>query len=224
MTSPHSGKKIAIVLSGCGYLDGSEITEAVSTLIGVSQAGAQYQCFAPENHFTPVDHVSGEASKDPQRIPLTEAARIARGNIKPLAELLAKDFDAVIFPGGFGAAKVLSTWASEGAKAAVLPNVQRVIEDFHKADKPIGAICIAPNLLALTLGKKGPTLTIGNDKETAQEIQKTGARHEECSVRDYVTDREHKIVTTPAYMYGDARPEDVFKGIQGLCKEIVEMS
>lgn len=220
----RSNKKIAIVLSGCGHMDGSEITEAVSTLVGVSQAGGQYQCFAPDIQIEPMNHVSKSPASGEKRNPMIEAARIARGNIDSISKLQAKDFDAVIFPGGYGAAKVLSTWATQGAGSQPLPEVRRVIEDFHKSGKPIGAICIAPTLVALTLGKEKPTLTIGDDPETAQEIAKTGAVHENCPVDDFVTDREHKIVTTPAYMYGSARPDEVFKGIAGLCKEVVEMA
>ena len=38
---------------------------------------------------------------------LVESARIARGNISPLSTLSATSYDAVVFPGGFGAAKNL---------------------------------------------------------------------------------------------------------------------
>jgi len=153
---------------------------------------------------------------------LTEAGRIARGKIENIEKLEAKNFDAVAFPGGFGAAKNLCNWAEKGSACEVNPQVQRVILDFFNASKPIGAICIAPVLLAKVLGHKKVTVTIGNDKETAAEIEKTGAVHEECPVDDYITDRESKIVTTPAYMYGEAKPHDVFKGIFGLAHELVE--
>ncbi|HEX7676456.1 MAG TPA: isoprenoid biosynthesis protein ElbB, partial [Bdellovibrio sp.] len=136
--------------------------------------------------------------------------------------LHAKDFDAIAFPGGFGAAKNLCNWAEKGAKCDVNPDVKRVILDFHSASKPIGAICIAPVLLARVLGDKKVTVTIGDDQDTIAEILKTGAQHEECPVDDYITDRETKVVTTPAYMYGDAKPNEVFAGIFGLAHELVE--
>lgn len=215
-------KSVAVILSGCGFKDGSEITEAVSTLINLSEAQANYSCFAPDKSIEPVDHVSDEVLAP--RNMLSESARISRGQVQPLNELDAKLFDAIIFPGGFGAALHLCNWAKKGSQCEVLPDVVRVITDFYDAGKPIGAICIAPVLLAKILGHKEITITIGNDKETAQEIEKTGTLHEDCTVDDFITDRAHKIVTAPAYMYGEAPPHQVFQGIQGLVKEIVEMA
>lgn len=215
-------KKIALVLSGSGYLDGAEITESVSFLIALGQQKAQVSCFAPSMDVSIVDHRTGQPAAG-SRNSLTEAARIARGRIRDLKELKSKDFDGLAFPGGFGAAKVLSRWAEQGAATEVHPEVARVIREFHKENKPIAAACIAPTLLAKVLGKEGVTLTIGNDAGTAAEIEKTGAHHENCPVDDYVTDREHKVITTPAYMY-DAKPEEVFKGISALVKEFVEMA
>lgn len=214
-------KKIAVVLSGCGFLDGSEITESVSLLIALNQAGAQVSCFAPDIEINVTNHLTKKDAGEKRQL-LVEAARIARSKISPLANLHAKDFDAIAFPGGFGAAKNLCNWAEKGAKCDVNPDVKRVILDFHSASKPIGAICIAPVLLARVLGDKKVTVTIGDDQETIAEILKTGAQHEECPVDDYITDRETKVVTTPAYMYGDAKPNEVFAGIFGLAHELVE--
>lgn len=214
-------KKIAVVLSGCGHLDGSEITESVSLLIALHQAGADVSCFAPDIEIPVTNHVDGNTQTEKRRL-LVEAARIARGNIQSLDKLQMKDFDALAFPGGYGAAKNLSNWAEKGAKCDVNPDVKRVILEFHGASKPIAACCIAPVLLARVLGDKKVTVTIGEDPETAAEIKKTGAQHEDCPVDDYITDREGKIVTTPAYMYGDAKPNEVFKGIFGLAHELVE--
>lgn len=216
-------KKIAVVLSGCGHRDGAEITEAVSTLISLSQQGAEYQAFAPNQDFTVTDHITGETTSF-QRNVLQEVARIARGNVKDLSELNEKDFDALVFPGGMGAALTLSDWAQKGSKAVVLPEAEKAVRSFYKAGKPIAAICVAPTLLAKVLGAEGVTLTIGNDPETAQEIEKTGAHHESCQVTDYITDRAHKVITTPAYMYGAAKPSEVFEGISKAIKELVEMA
>ncbi|QDK36625.1 isoprenoid biosynthesis glyoxalase ElbB [Bdellovibrio sp. NC01] len=214
-------KKIAVVLSGSGYLDGSEITEAVSLLIALNQAGAEVSCFAPEVELSVVNHIDGKATGEKRSV-LVEAARIARGHVQSLSKLHAKDFDAVAFPGGFGAAKNLCNWAEKGAKCDVNPEAERVIMDFFNASKPIGAICIAPALIARVLGKQKVTVTIGEDAGTIAEILKTGAQHEECPVDDYITDRETKVVSTPAYMYGDAKPNQVFAGIFGLAHELVE--
>jgi enhancing lycopene biosynthesis protein 2 len=216
-------KKVAVILAGCGHKDGSEITEAVSLLISLHQAGASVRCFAPDIELDTIDHRSGE-NANPRRNVLTESARIARGEISDLNDLNVKDFDAIAFPGGYGAAKNLSNWAQKGAAGEVLPKIESLLRDFHAAGKPIAAICIAPHLVAKALGKKGVTVTIGDDPETAGEINKTGAHHENCPVNDYVTDRENKVITTPAYMYENAKPHEVFQGIAGLAKELVEMA
>jgi len=215
-------KKIAVVLSGCGHQDGSEITEAISTLIALSELNVGYQIFAPDLITKTSNHLN-DASESPRNA-LSEAARIARGNARDLKTLEASNFDALVIPGGYGAAKVLCNFAQLGHKCDVLPEVRKVIEGFYKEEKPIAAICIAPALVARVLGSKGITLTIGNDAETAAEITKTGAHHEVCAVEDYVTDREHRLITTPAYMYSNAKPSEVFTGIRKALKELVEMA
>lgn len=214
-------KKIAVVLSGCGYLDGSEITESISLIIALNQAGAQLSFFAPDQELTVTNHLTQEATSEKRNV-LAESARICRGAAQSLNKLSAQDFDGLAFPGGFGAAKNLSTWALKGAQCEVNPEVKRVIQEFHQASKPIGAACIAPTLLAKVLGEHRVTVTIGNDPGTAKEIEKTGAQHENCPVADYISDRETKVVTTPAYMYDDAKPHEVFKGISGMARELVE--
>lgn len=217
-------KKVAVVLSGCGFLDGTEITEAISTLIALSELGAKTKCFAP-NENAPVAHYVESAPLSPlKRNMLEESARIARQDVSPLSDLRERDYDALVFPGGFGAAKNLSNWASAGAKAEVNADVRRVIKEFHSASKPIGAICIAPTLVARVLGSEAPEVTIGDDAETAAEIAKTGATHTRCAVDDYVSDRDHKILTTPAYMYSNAKPHEVFTGIRRMLTELVEMA
>jgi enhancing lycopene biosynthesis protein 2 len=215
-------KKIAFVLSGCGYQDGAEITESVSCMIALSELGTDVQFFAPNSDFESVDHLSGD--KNGSRNIQSESARITRGKIEDLTSLEPDNFDALIFPGGFGAAQHLCDWAQKGSNCKVNPDVVRIIRGFNSQSKPIGACCISPVLLAKVLGDQEITLTIGKDPETAQEIQKTGAVHEYCPVDDYITDRANKIVTTPAYMYDDAEPHKVFQGIQGLVKELVEMA
>ncbi len=219
-------KKFAVVLSGCGHKDGTEITEAVSSLIALSEAKAQYQVFAPNRDFTVVDPLNGSQNKLEQtRNILTESARIARGNIKNIKELRAADYDGLVFPGGFGAAVNLCTWARTGAQCEVDPDVERVILDFYGQQKPIAAICIAPALIARVLGQHKITVTIGkNDAVTTAEILKTGALHEDCDVDDFVTDREHRIITTPAYMFGNATPFEVFTGVRKAIHELVEMA
>ncbi len=215
-------KKIAVVLTGCGFQDGSEVTEAISSLISIGRYGASYTCFAPDKTFDSQNHLTNEPAE--KRHCMEESARITRGQVQSLQELDPQKFDAILFPGGFGAAKHLCNWAEKGAAAEVNPEAVRVINDFYSQKKPIGALCIAPALIAKVLGSNEITVTIGNDSETAQEIEKTGAHHEDCPVNDYVTDRQHRIITSPAYMYGEAKPFEVSQGIDGLVKELVEMA
>jgi enhancing lycopene biosynthesis protein 2 len=214
-------KHIAVVLSGCGHKDGAEITESVSTLIALSEAGAVVEVFAPDISFNVASAV-GYGQTQERRNVMVEAARISRGTIRPLAELKATDFDGIAFPGGFGAALNLCTWAQKGAACEVIPDAERVIKEFFEQEKPIAAICIAPALIARVLGGEGVTLTIGRDE--GGEIAKTGAHHENCGVTDFVTDREHRVISTPAYMYGEAKPFEVFTGIRKAIREFVEMA
>lgn len=224
MKNLKSKKKIALVLSGCGHRDGSEITEAVSLLISLYQAGAEVSCFAPDMMVPEKNHLTGEMEKNQLRNTLKESARIARGQIQDVNSLVATDFDGLAFSGGFGAATNLCNWAELGARCEVRPDITQVIRDFHKLNKPIGAVCIAPVLLAKVLGFEKVEITLGNGKNIMKEIAKTGAVAIECPVDDFITDRACKVVTTPAYMYDDATPDQIFKGISGLAFELVEMS
>ena len=192
-------------------------------LVSLSECAAEVVVFAPDQSFQPKDYLSGEPLAETRNV-LREAARIARGQISSLSELKTEHFDAVVFPGGLGAATNLSSWAERGAACDVKPEVARVIREFHAAEKPIGAICIAPVLVAKVLGPRGVTVTVGAAGDVATEVEKTGAIHESCSVDDFITDRDHRIVTTPAYMYGDASPFAVFTGIRKAVRELVEMA
>lgn len=215
-------RNVAVVLSGCGFLDGAEITESVSTLIALSEEEAKVRVFAPNLKLKEVNHQSSEETGE-ERDLMLEASRISRGNIEDLDTLSEKDFDAIVFPGGYGVAKNLCDFASKGAKAKVLPKIESLLKEFHIASKPIGAFCIAPAMVSLVLGDEGVALTIGNDSETIKEITKTGADHIECRVDDYVTDRENKVISTPAYMC-EAKTHEVFKGIKGAIRELMEMA
>lgn len=214
-------KKVAIILSGCGYLDGAEIRESVLTLLNLDMAGAQVSIFAPdkEQHHV-VNHTLGEEEGGKRNI-LLESARIARGKIQSLSQLNTNDFDALVLPGGFGVAKNLCDFAFKGSAGSVDENVGQVIKDFHKSGKAIGAICISPALVALSLGHTGVKLTIGTDKETAAEIEKTGAKHVNCQADDCVIDIDQKVVSTPAYMFDDARLDAINSGIGKCIREVL---
>lgn len=214
--------KVAVVLSGCGFLDGSEITEAVSSLVCLAENHIDYECFAPDAELVEVNHVKGEGTGATRSI-LAEAARISRGQIQPLNELTVKNFDGVVFPGGFGVAKNLCDWAVKGSDCEVLLSVKTTLEGFYESKKPICAICIAPALVARVLGQHKISVTIGNDKETAQEIEKTGAQHVNCEVTKCVTDKDNLVVSTPAYMFDDAKPHEVFAGVGAAIKSFKEL-
>lgn len=194
-------KKVAVILSGCGVYDGAEIHEAVLTLLALERAGAQALCAAPDiAQREVINHQSGTAQEDEFRNVLEESARIARGEIKQLSELRPNDMDALVFVGGFGVAKNLSSFASDGAEFDVDPMVRDLIEEVHAAGKPLGFMCIAPVLAAAVLGSKKIRLTIGHDRDTAAKIEDRGAIHTPCDADSAVVDRDNKIVTTPAYM------------------------
>ncbi len=215
-----SKAKFAVVLSGCGVYDGAEIHEAVLTLLAVDRGGASYQCFAPDvAQMHVVNHLTGQPSDESRNV-LVEAARIARGAIKPLSELNAADFDAVLFPGGFGAAKNLCTFAVAGPDCTVNPDAEAAIKAFHAAGKPIGALCISPALVAKVLGKV--TVTIGSDEGTAQAVEKTGATHVVASHGQTVIDAANKVVTTPCYML-DATISQIDDGARAVVADILKM-
>ena len=215
-------KKIAVILSGCGVYDGAEIHESVITLLRLDQRGAQVQCFAPDiAQLHVINHLTGEEMPESRNV-LVESARIARGNVKDIREANAEDFDALIVPGGFGAAKNLSNFASAGAGCSLNPQVLALAEAFAEAGKPLGLICISPALAAKIYGP-GVTCTIGNDADTAAALDKMGAHHQACAVDDIVEDTARKLVSTPAYMLGKNISE-VASGINKLVDRVLELT
>ncbi len=215
--------KIGVLLSGCGVFDGSEIHEAVLTLLFLDKAGAQAVCMAPNiDQYHVINHLTQQPT-DEKRNVLVESARIARGNIKDLKEVDASQIDGLIIPGGFGAAKNLSDFAFKGADAKVLPEVQTLLENLLKAGKPVGAICIAPATLTKALSDKKVEVTIGSDPQTAAVIETMGGTHKVCTVDMIHLDANHKIVSTPAYMLGPGI-KDVAQGIEKLVAKVVELA
>jgi enhancing lycopene biosynthesis protein 2 len=215
-------KKIGVVLSGCGVRDGSEIHEAVLTLLAIDRNGAEAVCFAPDMELGEVDHLTMQETGAKRNV-LVESACIARGEITDVKKARAADLDAIVFPGGFGAAKNLCNFASQGDQGSVQPDVLRLLREMATAKKPICAICIAPTILALALGKDlSPQLTIGTDQGTAQAIGATGSRHVDCQASDCVIDRENLIVTTPAYMLAGNIGEAA-QGIEKAIKATLEL-
>lgn len=213
-------KKVAVILSGCGVFDGSEVHESVLTLLHIAKAGARYQCFAPDmEQMHTLDHITGEEMQ-PNRNVLVESARIARGDIKVISELQASEFDALIIPGGFGAAKNLSDFATKGAEANVQEEVLQACKAFADAGKPAGYICISPAMVPLVYG--AAKTTIGNDAETAAAVSALGGEHVTCPVDDIVIDEEKKVVTTPAYMLAESILE-ADAGISKLVQRVIAM-
>lgn len=215
-------KKIGVVLAGCGVRDGSEIHEAVLTLLAIDRNGAKAVCVAPDMELNVVNHLNMNDTGTTRNV-LVESARIARGEISDIKTVSVSDLDALVIPGGYGAAKNLCTFAAEGDKGSVQPEVLRLVREMAKAKKPICAICIAPTVLALALGKDlSPRLTIGNDKGTAQALEATGSKHVDCAVNDCVIDRENLVVTTPAYMLA-GHISEAADGIEKAIKATLEL-
>jgi enhancing lycopene biosynthesis protein 2 len=227
MTDASKSPKVAVLLSGCGYLDGAEIREAVLTLLALDQQGASVQCIAPNAlQFHVVNHITGEPVPDAQRNILEESSRISRmGKCLDLALARVQDFDALVMPGGYGVAKNHCTFAFKGAGAEIRPDVAAFVQGFFEANKPVGAICIAPALVALVLhaSQDRAAMTLGNDASVAEAMVQLGQQHQSTpSARDIVIDEAHKLVTTPAYMFDDAPLGDVFAGIERCVGEVLK--
>ena len=216
-------KKVAVVLSGCGVYDGAEIYESVCTLLTLERAGAEVQCFAPNvSQLHVINHFTGEVMEGQERNVLVEAARICRGEIKDLAAAQAADFDALLVPGGFGAAKNLCDFAVNGAQYQVNPDFLKFAQAMHQAGKPIGLICIAPAMSAAICGE-GVNCTIGTDDDTAAAIEASGAVHIKCPVEQAVVDKERKLVTTPAYMLA-GKISEAAAGIEDCVHQVLAMA
>ncbi len=217
-------KKIGVILSGCGVYDGSEIHEAVLTLLALDKRGAETVICAPNvPQMHVVNHLTGEVAEGETRNVLVESARIARGAIRDIAEVKGDELDGLIIPGGFGAAKNLCDFAVKGPDCSVHPEVERLVREVHSQGKPVAAVCIAPALLARILGGESPALTIGNDAETAAALEKMGAKHLSCPVTDRVVDEEKKLITTPAYMLARGIAEAA-EGIDKTVATLLEMA
>ncbi len=215
-------KTVGVVLSGCGFLDGSEIHEATLTLLALDQRGAKAVVLAPD---MAQHHVVNHLEKTPAagaRNVLEESARIARGHVRPLGSVAASELDALIFPGGFGAAKNLCTWALDGVQMTVRDDVAALVRAMHAAKKPLGFICISPVLGAKVLGD-GVRLTIGDDPETAAAIEAFGGKHVARAVEELEVDHAKKVVSTPAYMF-HASIAQVHKGVDRLVGAVLELA
>ena len=216
--------KAAVILCGSGFKDGSEIRESVGVLWALSQEGVEASCFAlDEPQLDVVNCLTGQAATGEKRSQLVEAARIARGQVQPLPRLNAFEFDFLVLPGGYGAAKNLCDFAMKGSGGKAHPEVKKVLEAFHSAGKPIGAVCIAPAVVALAFPGKGLELTVGEKCEASGELEKLGHKHVEKKASEWHADRRHKIVTTPAYMFVSAPLRDIFSGIHGMVRELKQL-
>jgi enhancing lycopene biosynthesis protein 2 len=215
-------KRIGVVLSGCGVYDGSEIHETVLTLLAIARSGAQAVCFAPDKSQSDViNHLSGESLPETRNV-LIEAARLARGDVKPLATARSADLDALIVPGGFGAAKNLSNFASQGSECVVDGDVKALTLAMHREGKPIGFMCIAPAMLPKIFDFP-LRITIGTDIDTAEVLEEMGAEHVPCPVDDIVVDEDNKVVTTPAYMLAQTIAEAA-TGIDKLVERVLVLT
>jgi enhancing lycopene biosynthesis protein 2 len=216
-------KKIAFLYSGCGHKDGAEITEVVSVLTSLNLAGTQVTCFSLDKDVPVTNHLTKTTSATEKRNMLVEAARISRGQIQELNSLVVSDFDGFVIAGGMGAALHFSDWAEKGMNCKVDPDVDKTIKDFYNDQKPIAAVCIAPILLAKSLAGKGITITLGPKSDSFAQLKRWEVEVVECPVDDFITDRDHKVITTPAFMH-DTNFGQVSVGISRMIKEFVEMA
>ncbi|MFO8132703.1 MAG: isoprenoid biosynthesis glyoxalase ElbB [Thermoplasmatota archaeon] len=218
-------KKIAVILAGCGVQDGSEIHETVATLLAIQRAGHTYDCYAPDKlQHEVVDHTSNQTMHEERNV-LTEAARIARGDIQPLDSYRPEDYDALVFPGGNGVAKNLFTYAVDGVDCTIDPMVRQVVLDTYAEGKPIGAICISPMLIVKAFEDMDvtPTVTLGDAAGPAADVEQLGGRHISRAVDDICVDEANRIVTTPAYMTAKNLSEAA-DGIEQLVARVIEMA
>ena len=215
-------KKIGVLLAGCGVMDGSEIHEATLTLYFLDRLGAEAVCMAPnKDQMDVVNHISGAPVPEKRNV-LLESARIARGKVQNVKTVKADDIDAIIIPGGYGAAKNLCTFAKNGPDCRADEDVSRLLRELHRQKKPIGALCIAPALIAKIFGEHSVEVTIGNDPGTASALERMGAKHKNAAVNEVVVDLKNRIVTTPCYMIARGIAE-VGQGAEKLVAKILEM-
>jgi enhancing lycopene biosynthesis protein 2 len=219
-----SQKRVGVVLSGCGFLDGAEIHETTCTLLSLDRRGAKLVAMAPDvEQLHVVDHLRSAPAEGERRRVLAEAARLVRGQIVELSTVQAKDLDALVFPGGYGVAKNLCTFAVDGRNMRVLPAVEKLAREIRAAGKPAGYVCIAPVIAGRLFGGEKVKLTIGNDRDTAAALESWGARHVDCKVEEIVVDERLKIASTPAYMLGPWIAP-VAAGIDKLVSAVLEMA
>lgn len=212
--------EIAVILSGCGVYDGAEIHESVLTMLAISRAGASYQIFAPDiEQFHVINHITGAEMPEKRNV-MVEAARIARGNIKPLSQLDIHLFDAIVFPGGFGVAKNLCSFATEGIGFTINKEVEETIKKTHLLGKPIGVMCIAPVMMPKLV--YGSEVTIGDDELTVSAIEKMNGIHTKASHGEIVIDYKNKIISTPCYML-EATIDQIAEGCENLIKALIKM-
>lgn len=219
-------KNILVLLAGCGAKDGAEIQEAVLTLLAIKKEGCDYTCASLNKNQKHVLNFIDDSELDQERNMMQESARISRGQIEDVSKLSMKDFDALVLPGGFGVAKNFCTFAFEGTKASVEPEIKRIIEEAYDMKKPIGAICISPALVALSLAEKNPdiTMTLGTQEEANKNLTEIGVKFKNCPTNAHTVDEANKIVSSPAYMHGDSTIVELDEGISKCVKAVVEMT
>ncbi|MEZ8938682.1 isoprenoid biosynthesis glyoxalase ElbB [Vibrio alginolyticus] len=215
-------KKVAVILSGSGVYDGSEIHEAVLALYAIEKAGATWHCFAPNiDQLHVINHLTGDEMDETRNV-LIESARIARGNIDDVAKLNVDEYDALLLPGGFGAAKNLTDFAVSGAECSINTHVAQACRAFANAKKPAGYLCISPVIIPM-IYEQGVKGTVGNDDAVSIAFNQMGGEHTTCPVEDIVFDEKHLVLSTPAYMLAE-NISQAASGIEKLVSKLIKIA
>ncbi|MDW2095881.1 isoprenoid biosynthesis glyoxalase ElbB [Vibrio sp. 1751] len=215
-------KKVAVILSGSGVYDGSEIHEAVLALYAIEKAGATWHCFAPNiDQLHVINHLTGDEMDETRNV-LIESARIARGNIDDVAKLNVDEYDALLLPGGFGAAKNLTDFAVSGAECSINTHVAQACRAFANAKKPAGYPCISPVIIPM-IYEQGVKGTVGNDEAVSIAFNQMGGEHTTCPVEDIVFDEKHLVLSTPAYMLAE-NISQAASGIEKLVSKLIKIA
>jgi enhancing lycopene biosynthesis protein 2 len=228
-------KRVAVILSGCGHRDGSDVAETMLAFLMLDRAGAKVICAAPDaEQREVVDHLmdaaasaiatpTAAATSSVPRNARVEAARLAPGEVLPLAALDPNRLEGLFIPSGRGVATLLSDYAEKGALCAVDPDLARVMKALLAAKKPMGFVGLAAVLAARVLGPvAGVRLTLGSKAVVAaKHAAVMGADVRPGAIDDVIADERARVYSTPGLEAEGARLAQVAKAIEKLARALV---